>query len=117
MSLDQRKLVALKSRPDLKLYVRALDAIEELDLRDSVRKEETVPRIVAAQISAYVVDADGKQLFPTVDDAVSFMRTVRGGIAAKLAHEGTKFNALTDEEVEEAEKKSEPDLSAESSSG
>jgi hypothetical protein len=117
MSLDLRKPVQIKTRPDLKLFVRALDAIEELDLRDNVRKEDTVPRIVAAQLSAYVVDETGKQAFPTIDDAVTFMRSVRGGVAAKLANEGTKFNSLTDESVEEAEKKSEPDPSAESSSG
>lgn len=108
MSLDLRKAVTLKSRADLQLFVRALSANQELDLRDSLTKVEGAQAILAAQLAAYVCDADGNPKFATLADATAFMDTVRGNVVAKLVKEAQRFNDLTDEALEDAEKNDSP---------
>lgn len=98
--------VELKTRPDLKVFVRVLDAIDECDLRDVITKESETKCVIAAQLSGYVCDEAGKQLLPDVACALAWIReqNVKGSVCVKIIAAGRKLNEISDESLEEAEK-------------
>lgn len=105
MSVPVKK-VELKSRPDLNLFVRSFTAAEAFDQQDQFAEVPDSGRNnVAMMLSVYLSDEAGKRLLPTLDSAFEFMSTVKPGVTKKLILEGQRFNALTDEALEEELKK------------
>lgn len=103
MSLGYQKVEFTKHKgPDI--YVRVLNALEELDLRDAITKAEGTKAIMAVQLQAYVCDAEGNQTLRDEAAAVAFLGTMRSTAAVKIILAAEKLNELSDESLEAAEK-------------
>lgn len=103
MSVEVQKVELAKYKgPDV--YVRVLNALEELALRDAIRNLSESKDLIAAQLQAFVCDADGKQRLPDLAAALAFMEGVRLSTTAKIIRAADKLNELSDESLQEAEK-------------
>jgi|SRR6185312_14190761 len=100
----ETQLVELKTRPDLKLYVRALNAVEAIELHSRLGGIDKTPELVAEQLATLVCKQDGTPVFADRAAALEFMKTSRPNVVAKLAKAGTAFNELNDETIEDARK-------------
>ena len=115
MTSREVKRVDLKSRPDLVLYVRALNFVEGVQLGKRLRDlsvalpdGQTVQPLsedlVAEQFLAYVCDETGTPAFADREAALEFMKGLRPNQGQLILKTATAFNDLGDEQIEEAQK-------------
>ena len=91
----------IKTRPDLNLYVRALNSLEAVELSARLKDTNETKALITEQLVAFVCDSNGNQTFADVAAATEFMKTVRQGVVSKLIRSATSFNNLNDEAIEE----------------
>lgn len=102
--IGQVRKVELKSRPDLVVFVRALNAVEDAERGTQVAAAQGTAHVLAEQLLAFACKEDGSPLFANTAAALEWMAKVRSGVVVKIVKEGTKFNELDDEAIEDERK-------------
>ncbi len=95
--------VPLKDRPG-SVYVRALPAIEALNLFGSVKTSgDDSPRLTAIQVAAYLCDASGVPL-GTIEQCLSMLATLSQRDVSAILRAGTEMNRIDGNAIEGAAK-------------
>jgi hypothetical protein len=115
MTLTREQILASAARRDTRVvevkawggtvYVRMLNGVEQLEFEDAVQGK---PR--ARQMATYLVytvcDQHGEPLFKPGDEAE--IGKLQWNVLKRVFTEASKFNALTDDDIEDLRKNSEP---------
>lgn len=98
------KRVELPTRPDLDVYVRALNSLESVSLANKLQAAKDTQEILVEQLVVFVCDVEGTPRFADVPAAHEFMKTIRPGVLTKIIRAATSFNELGDEQIEDERK-------------
>lgn len=92
--------VETPSRPELTLYVRAINGREFTDLGSRISNGPGLTVSWGAQLEAYLCDAEGAELL-AVGEGIPFMESLEAADVRRLVNAAAQLNSLDDEAVEE----------------